>query len=691
MNPKKQPKTYWLLMTILCALTLGAGFVFVEGHAILDAQPLRAFTPLEFWLGFSICLSLIVTVIILSHRWLKLKVNWIWVILFALWFLVNLFAIVLFEPIYYENQIVYNLDLPEKIRSIFLGLVAFSLLYLLFAIFPKVTGGSQIYRFVFALPVVLAIVSIFYTYAFEGATYLRIFSNFETLSPYDVPKGWYNTRNGLAFVVLAGIMAEGYLEVKKPGWWRWLIIFYLYAHQFILLSKTSLFISTIFIVLLIPYHFVRTIKAHPMRNAFLLLAMVGVGVFIALLPHISEANPFFRNLYRYEKAVIELLKTFSGRSVSAREIGWQDVIDSVFSSQVRTLFGFGGNHAYSSVLAFNYGSPDHPGAIDGAFFLNLARGGSIGAGLSVLVWIILFGYIIKAFGQNNKHAYVLLLIFGSFLAHAMIESDDFGWPNGAGIGTYLMVALPILSEDWEINHQDAIEKGMDGLLSPDRVVAGKNTHSASRKATFLLFPIFMVLFAIWHIFPIYHPDWFFSDVRFMILALLVAFLLPQWFSVIGNSASFGRRIWIFWTLVGMGGFGTAAAFAFLRFTGVEFYFLLFGGVAFAEILILWSRHLPRFPQYLSRTLLYLSPLIGMMVLSQLVLTNIVTAAPIIYWFLVVCAALALWVLLFFGLGGETFPKWAAVEGKYCGFLYTRKCKANLLYEKRVKGKKGMAS
>ena len=475
-----------LVIDFLLILTLLVGCFVVEGHSYFNDGRQSEMTDVEMFISVGGYLLLLGSLCLVLSRTMSIKRNWLPLIFFGLGLLVDIVAIWFFPGVYDTGELIYQINVVSEIRYSVYGLVVFSLLYLLFAIVPQITAGTQIFDLILAIAVAIVLGAILYSYITEADLYLAIIRHGGPDDGLVIPTSWTSHKNVYSFVLFNGLVAEAILEAKCPHAWRWAIILFFYLNQFFVLSKTGLLIATLFVLGFYLWHFVKTLKKHKIRN-WVIFGVVFGGLFLFLLigllsPRVLWLNRFLRNTWDYMVASISA-------TLMDRVYVWSDVVRCIFSFPLTLMVGAGyGNWAHV-FYAYLLGDPNGYYPMDSAWVADLARAGIFGVLFSAILDLYVLYLLIDAISHHSKIGVVSALYAVGLFLRSFVEAGDLANPDSFGMIYMALLVLPLLSERYTRLHP-AVEQEKAELLRQS-----KETPLPSQPFTSARFiPKFLALF-----------------------------------------------------------------------------------------------------------------------------------------------------------------------------------------------------
>lgn len=550
---RKTSRRDLLLFFVMAALLMVASFL-VENRAFFDIKtPQRVLSDAEVFVSYGAYFLLLVIFLVLAFREGQARTHWGFLVFFFLLFVSDAIAIWFFPGIYDTGELIYSLTWVSQIRYTLFGAMLFSALYSAFGLMPQLTQGSKIFDLLYFGTVLLVLASVAYSYIVERDLYVAIYNAGGPENAYSTPVSWTSHKNIYAFMLFYGMAAEACLEFRKPHWWRWFLIAFFYANQFLLLSKTVLGMSTFFIVAVYLAYFFRTLKRHPVRNGvvlgLLVLGLVG-GVFMVYFGLTDKTK-----LTSYMANVFDLMVGSIQATMADRVYIWSDVIRSISSFPLTMVVGFGSANWTPSVYSYINGSPTSYVPLDSAWVVALARDGLVGCGAAIILWVYVLVKIIRGIKARRPGALINLFFLIALLMRSFVEAGDFSYLDAAGLMAIVSVYLPSASESFYQRHPEIAEAEQKAYLTPllSRV---KSTYSAAhylRRSYLLLAPILAALTGV--LIPLSsltHHEFLASSNLFISLSiatLVLPLLLATCALMRRRHAFFSYLNLLFWTLV----------------------------------------------------------------------------------------------------------------------------------------------
>lgn len=450
MDTTKQNRRY-ILGFLLSAFLLCAISFFFEGKAFANWKTDFNFTNFEFLLSSIAMFILEGMVFFFAWRNFKVRINWP-VFSFCLVFMaLAIMAPVLFNGVLYNGELVGQFTLALRSRYIILAILLFTSLYEIIAIVPKLISGKRAIRLIFFVAVLSGFVTIAYSYIFEANIYKSLFDgtmNFDGQTS-TVPISYTPHRNVYGIVLFMALIGEGYLEIERPHWWRWPIMYFFLINQLFLFSKTCMIIGAFFFGVFWIFSTFRAFKNKKIvRGIYLIfVALVIIGLFLAvvLLRHDTGAFAFAGKYWKFFKA------NFYHASKVSFEIRFVSItvpFDAIKENGIWSLiFGFGYGNEYRALSFVRTGNANYYSIIDNSWGLVLAQNGFAGIAYEALIWIFGIVLIVRAFRRKSNYSWFYLFIYICILGRTMTENDSLHYLDFAGVTYFSVCFLPMLVEE----------------------------------------------------------------------------------------------------------------------------------------------------------------------------------------------------------------------------------------------------
>lgn len=460
-------KRYFLGLVLSVMFLLGISFFF-DLKAFSGSTNGQYFTNFEFIFSAAAILLLELSILVVSKKTFKIKMRWGLVFGLLFFFAASVMSIILYKGVENGGKILAQLSTTSKIRYIILAFILYASMYEMVAIIPHFVKGHKVIRLAFLAAIITGIVAIVYSYLTETNVYKELLNSGATDDASVVPISFTSHRNVYAFVLFCSMMGEAYLSVERPHWWRWVLIFFFYANQFFVMSKTCVLTSTFFLLVYIIYSFVRSFKRHKAVNIVFLLLLIALvaGVFLAF-KFVNIDNSLYNTIRNYVVSVKERFIGFIKSSAEVRIQLYEVPFQAVKGNLSTLMFGFGYGNEYNALAAFGVGNPlgiidpSYYVVIDNAWCLSVAQGGVFGLLYTLVSWAFGLVLIARAFKRRSKYAFMCLLIYVCMLFRTMFENTNICYFDFSGVCYFVFAYFPLLIEEYKINTAKLTEKTPD--------------------------------------------------------------------------------------------------------------------------------------------------------------------------------------------------------------------------------------
>lgn len=438
----------YLLGIVLSALFFAGVSFFFEGRSNLISNDAPFFTNYEFLFSFIALFVLEFVIWIVAKRSFQIKANFGLALFLILFFAASVTAILLYDGVEFNGEIIGTISNTYKIRYILLAFILYLSTYEIIVIIPKLLAGKRLIRYIFFIAVVVGVVATVYSFVNENEFYTSFLNGQINFEDYLAPQSYTSHKNIYGLVLFFALISEAFLDVERPHWWRWFIILYFYVQQFLVMSKTCLFISSLFVICFAVYSFVRSLKTKsPSRAAYILLFVVATVILCLVLFLNGSTEGFLGSTYRFGIYLKEELFSMSKASLKTRIISIEIPFDAIKGNIKTLLFGFGYGNEYRALGCFSYGDPNVYSVIDNAWGLTLAQGGMFGIIYSALMWAGGFVLIAHAFSRKSRYSFFSLFVYICLLGRTMTENDNLSYLDFAGVCYFAFSLLPLLIEE----------------------------------------------------------------------------------------------------------------------------------------------------------------------------------------------------------------------------------------------------
>ena len=638
-------KPVYLLIGILTAFLFSFGAFFEEEIVIFAANPLAVMGDAEFYLTYILVLLLAASLLLVAHRFYDLRINWIFFGIASALFICDLIATFAFSDSFTISlpnasgdlvQIVYLLNWPERIRYVTSFSFTCVLLYIIFAVLPKILRDPKQLTAYFYGGLVVAFALIVYSYIAEWPIYFQYFNPSSVVSINVAPQSFTNNRNTYGIMLLIGIICGSYLQVQNHRWWFCIPAIFFYLNEFFILSKTSLLIATAFLAVFFIYRYVKDLSLHLiMDNVLLALALAFLAFFIWFIG--SGTVQYIPFLDKIVKNTLSTFETVKDTTLISRLWIWQTSVSLQGTNLFYVIFGFGyGNYGYllgQAVNGFHSLGYAHLGLLQ-----IMGRFGLIGLIIYLAMLIYIFTLLLKGIGRKDAMSAIGLMAFIAILLHGLTESTAFLGGDTKSLFAMIIVFLPALVSDYQSNHPEIVQVQMSMYSSPFGLKADYpvTDSQAARMAFFLMTPVYLILIGTTHVFHLADGVALFDGV-WPALSLTVLFLIIP--KAVGDLHSFYRFVSDRFLIIFSAASGVCVfALAAIAVTLPEIWSFLIVAICAAGLLfaIHWlSRkfHEPELKEYLLKVYLPYVSIAASLLLANLLLAYLVPQ-PSVYFGLV---------------------------------------------------------
>jgi hypothetical protein len=524
---KKPP---YLLMYIVTLVYLVVTAFFEEGVAYFDPVYTTLMSSTEFYLTFSICVVLFLSVVFISRRYFKIKVDIFFFSIFLLLFLIDVVAVFTF-PEFIELTGVYCVSLELKFRFITFWLAACMAFYVFFAIMPKSVSNVNHWNLYFIGCLFIAFVSCVYSYIKEPLVYQSFFDKSVDFSKYTAPISFTNNRNTYGTLLMMGVFSAFYLsrQTRKPLYL--LFGLFIYVNMLFTLSKTAIICTFFFMLAFVIESFVIAIRSRSILRCIICLASLLVFSFPFFVKTITGVtnNGLLVKLASYLSDLVNLENPNSFSSLEERADIWALILKLLFENPRFVLFGFGDWNfswylGFSRNTSFAYIESAHSG-----FFDVFGRLGVLG----LLIYLTLIAYFIYALAKNlkcgKKESFFSLFLLLSTIAHGMFEDTNFLNMQAKDMMFLFMTFMPVLT-----NYQLAKDYRSDQNWAREYASSAKARPNSKRLTSLqtiqlsfsILVPIYAVVIGLSGFYATWNKIYLLNEIQFQMQFFLPFLLLP---------------------------------------------------------------------------------------------------------------------------------------------------------------------
>lgn len=417
-----------------------------EGIAFFDPVYNGVMNNEEFFITFASSIILGINVILLAHRYHKVRPSWACPIIAAVFFICNLISIYSFKsftPL--GADYTYTITTMEKIRQVCFSFAGILAIYVLFALAPKMVMGSHDWDVYFFLLIAVVLSAVIYSYIVETQIYKDFFNADLPFNGFAVPLSFTNNRNTYGTLLLLGILASAYLSTKNHHIWDFLFALFFFLNEFVVMSKTTLIASAVFYCLFLIFSYVQSVRLHPVKsNIILVLFLAAIGTILGLYYFGSSET-----LVEYHKFFERLLKGMAevGKDTFASRVEiWKALIANIKMDKMSLIFGWGDKNLEAILGLIINGPTGVPHYAHNGFLDALGRFGLVGVALYSAMIIYAIVLIVKDFKHHHSTALVSALLLLALLIHGFTEATNTVVFTSKG-GTFLVIIfLPLLTD-----------------------------------------------------------------------------------------------------------------------------------------------------------------------------------------------------------------------------------------------------
>ncbi len=435
--------TPYLLSFLLIVFLLASLVLYGEENLFMDfGDPARIYSDAALYLTLACYVPVLVAVQWVGSRKFGIRTSWRWLSLALLFFLLSIVGIWLVPGPVKDGQAVFVPTLSGQIRYSVLSLYVSLALYYLLAFVPKMARGMDFYHFACSLIFVFTLITVCYSLVVEIDCYKSFFDG--THATVMIPSAYFRNRNAYGFTIFIGVASMMFLESKRPRWWRWPLMLWLTFLQLFVMSKSSIMATAIVLVGGFFWNAFRSIREHPFRNTMFLLFGLAIMAALILFPFLDELGldwfrPYPAIAFGRLKQLINSIDGSGNARLDCFQITW----DALKTSPLSQWLGYGFANWKNEIYAFYGGFLP----IDNAYVEELAKGGIVGLGLCIAMWLFFFVLIIRAMRRRSPYGWPLLLIYLGFFSRSFIEASSFLNPNITFAMLYVLLGLPLLTSE----------------------------------------------------------------------------------------------------------------------------------------------------------------------------------------------------------------------------------------------------
>jgi hypothetical protein len=516
-----------LLMMIVTMLYLVVTAFFEEGVAYFDPVYTTLMSSAEFYLTFSICAVLFLAVVYLAKHYFQIRVNFVFLSLIAVMFLVNLIAVLIF-PEFTVSAGLYHVSNALRIRYITFWLAACLAFYVFFAIMPKIVADNREWNVYFFGGVIIALSACLFSYIVERQAYSSVLNPSE--DPYHYTfVSFTNNRNTYGILLFIGVVCSLYLHAYEQKWYFVLLAFFFFVNLILVMSRSALICAAIYIVLYFSLFIVKRFKAHLATSLILLMIFLFLVVFPFLLKPLGivDKSPVLAKYYSYVVLLFDPSDKHGNGTFDSRLDIWSLLLMSLFKSPSYVLFGFGDWNLTWFLGTIYRGYPVIESTHNG-FFDVFCRMGLFGV-ILLLGETVLFFYCLA---QNYKHKVSFnslpLFLFICVFIHGLVEDTNYLNMQAKDMMLLFMTYMPVLT-NYQLSKKTETKVNWENEYSSARVYHSKHSLFPlqwSQLAYIVLTPAFAIVIGLSRFFSIWNGVLFIDSIFFQLQLVLLFLFLP---------------------------------------------------------------------------------------------------------------------------------------------------------------------
>ncbi len=440
---------FWVII-LLCSLLVENIAFFTPN--IREGFDTNSFSVITVALGL---LSLFY--LICEHRRNKLKVHFVWLFGFLVFFAINIFVIwrtpseMTLTNEEALTSVTFSITFKEKLfASIQLG-VSMLVMYLIIYPYKRNHISLLVKRWIYWIVVIAVLVFIGISIYTDFDSYKEIIS-FTNDEAY--VKSLFPNPNFFGMIIMLAIMAMAILQIDKPHWYVTIfMIVFAFMGLFTKCLATNL-VSLAIIVIYFIYNTIASMKRHLVRSLlylffFVIITFSTIVTFALLYRYNFE--PVVTFLDYAVRAIRKEMNTYS--SFNGRIALWQSAMNMVKGDWISLWLGSGykiGPKIFHYQIMVNLNPTIGEYEILSAhstFFEMLIRGGIIG---TVLYYSTAVYFLIEAIylfvKKKRRYAFIFALCYIGLTLHGLVETAFFFDGNVIGLLYTTLFFAPVISE-----------------------------------------------------------------------------------------------------------------------------------------------------------------------------------------------------------------------------------------------------
>ena len=450
-------KVRFLLTNVLFWAVLVICSLIVENIAFFTSNIREGFDLTSLIFLTSIFFVIVLVYFISEHRKNRLKIHWIWLLIFGAVLGINLF-LVWRQP---ETTTLSNLDtgitadmvvtFKDKMTITLQLVVTFVVMYIIIYPYKRTNITLMVKRWIYWIVVLVTIVFIGLSVYLDFDSYKQIFMLENATASV---KSLYPNPNFYGFMIMIAVLALTVLQIDKPRWYITVLMLVLTFAGLFSKCLATVLITLSVLVIYFLYNIFASIKKHTVRSLFFLIGMIVLigGTFLAFAVMYRFNLPYIVKLVDYIVAIIKLEEPNIG-TLTNRTILWKSAMNVITRDYISLWLG-SGYKIGSRLFHFQYFVDSNPSITDydvmtahSTFYECMLRGGIVG---TIIYYGINLYFVINAiylfFKKKRRFAFLFALCFVAITLHGIVESTFFFEGNVKGIACTSLFFAPLLSE-----------------------------------------------------------------------------------------------------------------------------------------------------------------------------------------------------------------------------------------------------
>ena len=402
----------------------------------------------------------------------------------------------------------FYVSTTERVYFILFAAINLFMVYVALVILPKsIHFRKIIYIFYFLL---LAYTTSLFIYSLitEMDAYINFFTTFfdKAMNVSPVPKSYLGNRNFLGWVYFFTIAFSLMMHAISKKWYHYLIGSVVFIASVPVLSKTNILSAGVLILGYLLYRYIVTLREHKIRNTITFLIVGGITTWFALSIILSFAI----------ESESQYLVFFKKLALTA--IGFDEELDVATFTHRTYLWKIwvklmnegnywftGAGYGYFNILFRDYSAmclgheaTDMP---HNGFMQIIGEGGILYLVFFALLLVQLIRAAIQVRKVNRTISFITIMLIISYFFHMVFEASallTFSRRNIEGVMFTLLVTVPLLSEQYKLNHKDEIDDViLDSMTYKYSAVSFLNAdYSVSRMIYTYLTPFLGIILGI---------------------------------------------------------------------------------------------------------------------------------------------------------------------------------------------------